>query len=143
MEKLINTKTVCKTAEDTKMFGRTLASLLPQNLSIALLGDLGSGKTTFVKGLALGFGITTTINSPSFNILNVYRGQPTLLHVDAYRLDGSEEAVSNLLLDDFMIPPYYLVVEWPELLHNFLMTCDVKIYFTRNVNSSVNISIHA
>jgi tRNA threonylcarbamoyladenosine biosynthesis protein TsaE len=76
--------------------------------------DLRSGKTTFVKGLARGFGIGENINSPSFDILRIYRRDVTLLYVDAYRLDGSERATNTLLLKNFLIHSHFLVVEWPE-----------------------------
>jgi tRNA threonylcarbamoyladenosine biosynthesis protein TsaE len=94
------------------------AKLLPHNSSIALIGDLGMGKTTFVGGLAHGLGISDTFRSPSFNILNIYSSSVSLLHIDAYRLDVSEQATETLMLNDFLLPPYYLVVEWPERLYN-------------------------
>jgi tRNA threonylcarbamoyladenosine biosynthesis protein TsaE len=122
---------ICKTADETRNFAKKIAGVLRIDASIALVGDLGSGKTTFVQGLAAGLGIGANVGSPSFNILSVYAGRPvTLLHVDAYRLDGGQRAANDLMIDDFLISPYCLVVEWPELLHNFLNVCDFEISFT-------------
>lgn len=132
---------ICHTAGETFAFGTELATLLRPNSSLALLGDIGSGKTTFVKGLARGFGVTECVSSPSFNILHLHRGTVTLLHVDAYRLDGSRMSAMGLMLDDFLEPPYCLAVEWPELLHGFLETCDYKISFHQRPDFAREISL--
>ncbi|MDR1595593.1 MAG: tRNA (adenosine(37)-N6)-threonylcarbamoyltransferase complex ATPase subunit type 1 TsaE [Puniceicoccales bacterium] len=129
MDELVGSEVICKTAEETRAFGMRFAKFLPPNQFVALVGDLGSGKTTFVRGMAAGFGIHAAVTSPSFNILNTYSGNATLLHADAYRLDGTEYASSSLMLEDFLTEPYCLVVEWPERLHGFLETCDFIITF--------------
>jgi tRNA threonylcarbamoyladenosine biosynthesis protein TsaE len=120
MSQLLDVEIVCKTEKDTRNLATSFAKLLPHNSSIALIGDIGTGKTTFVGGLAHGLGMSDVIRSPSFNILNIYPAGVALLHIDAYRLDGSEEATEALMLNDFLVPPYCLVVEWPERLYNFL-----------------------
>jgi tRNA threonylcarbamoyladenosine biosynthesis protein TsaE len=129
MKRLTDGEIICETAPDTMEFGSNLAKILPKNSSIALIGDLGSGKTMLVKGMALGFGIDTAVTSPSFNILNIYSKNITLLHVDAYRLDGTERAAATLMLDDFLVDPYCLIVEWPERLHGFLHSCNFILSF--------------
>ncbi|MDR1413776.1 MAG: tRNA (adenosine(37)-N6)-threonylcarbamoyltransferase complex ATPase subunit type 1 TsaE [Puniceicoccales bacterium] len=129
MEQLADREIICRTADETKALAREIAKILPINSSVALIGDLGAGKTTFVGGLGEGFGLEANVSSPSFNILNIYSGATTLLHLDAYRLDGSHRAAENLMLEDFLIAPYCLAVEWPELLHGFLDMCTVKIFF--------------
>jgi tRNA threonylcarbamoyladenosine biosynthesis protein TsaE len=129
MDGIIGSEIVCVNAVETMALGSDIAKILPANSSIALIGDLGSGKTTFVKGIAVGLGIRATVTSPSFNIFNIFQGDATLIHVDAYRLDGTERATSGLMLEDFLSIPYCLVVEWPERLHGFLNRCDLKISF--------------
>jgi tRNA threonylcarbamoyladenosine biosynthesis protein TsaE len=129
MDGLINRKIICKSVDDTFNLASEVAKYLPADSSLALVGDLGSGKTTFVKGLARGFGITQVVNSPSFNIFNIYYGAVTLLHVDAYRLDGTESATDGLMINDFLISPYCLAVEWPENFYNFDKICNFKISF--------------
>jgi tRNA threonylcarbamoyladenosine biosynthesis protein TsaE len=106
-------------SEETIDIGASLASELPENAILTLEGDLGAGKTTFVKGLAQGLCILETITSPTFNIFNYYRsrdGQTTLLHMDAYRLEGAPNMAEELMLEDFMKPPFCLAIEWPQLL---------------------------
>ena len=96
-----------------------LATHLPPEVTIALHGDLGVGKTVFVKGLARGWGITDTVTSPTFNLFSIYLGERQLLHLDAYRLE-SPEAVEDLLIEEFLRPPYCLAVEWPEKTGDWL-----------------------
>ncbi len=100
-------------AAETQALAAALAAALPPDATLALHGDLGVGKTTFVQGLAQGFGVTAPVTSPTFNIYTVHRGHRTLLHLDAYRIASPKE-IDDLLLEDFLITPWCLAVEWPE-----------------------------
>lgn len=100
--------------EETIDIARQVASQLPRAATLTLRGELGSGKTTFVKGLAQQWRIEEPITSPTFNILALYRGERTLLHVDAYRLDPATDILEELMLEEFMTPPYCLAIEWPS-----------------------------
>jgi len=101
-------------AEESRSLAESLARALPPDTTLALHGDLGVGKTTFVQGLARGFGIHETITSPTFTIYNVHRGPGcTLVHLDAYRLENPRQ-IEDLLLEDFLVSPWCLAVEWPE-----------------------------
>ena len=104
---------VTSSAGETRLLGARLAAALPPDATLALHGNLGVGKTTFVQGLAQGFGIPDMVTSPTFNILHLYRSRRTLVHLDAYRLENAHE-VSELMLEDFLVSPYCLAVEWPE-----------------------------
>jgi tRNA threonylcarbamoyladenosine biosynthesis protein TsaE len=106
-------------AEETRALAGELAAALPPESILALHGDLGVGKTTFVQGLARGLGIRETVTSPTFNIFTLHRGPVNLLHLDAYRLEDARE-VEELLLNDFMIPPWCLAVEWPDRIAAWL-----------------------
>ena len=75
-------------AADTIQLAKELGSTFPEESVLTLEGDLGAGKTTFIKGIAIGIGIQDVVTSPTFNIFNTYRGPKTLLHMDAYRLEG-------------------------------------------------------
>lgn len=106
-------------AEETRTLAAALAAALPPESTLALHGDLGVGKTTFVQGLARGLGISEAVTSPTFNIFTLHRGRINLLHLDAYRI-GSAREVEDLLLSDFMIPPWCLAVEWPDKIAAWL-----------------------
>ncbi len=107
-------------AEETQALAARLAAALPPGAVLALHGDLGAGKTTFVQGLARGLGIQESVTSPTFAILALHRGAgKTLVHVDAYRLDGGR-ALEDLMIDDFLNPPWWVAVEWPEEVADWL-----------------------
>ena len=102
------------TAAETQALAGQFAAMLPANSTLALHGNLGVGKTTFVQGLARGWGIQEPVTSPTFNIYTLHRGAGrTLLHLDAYRLENARQA-EDLLLEDFLISPWCLAIEWPE-----------------------------
>ena len=105
--------------EETRQLGQELAAELPPDVTLALHGDLGAGKTTFVQGLARGFGIAAPVTSPTYTIYALHRGSRLLLHLDAYRIDSPAQ-VEALLLDDFLATPYCLAIEWPEKLGSWL-----------------------
>ena len=100
-------------AEETRAVAAELATVLPPDTTLALHGDLGVVKTTFVQGLARGFGITAPVTSPTYTIYNLLRGKTLLVHLDAYRIDTPAQ-VESLMLDDFLKSPFCLAVEWPE-----------------------------
>jgi tRNA threonylcarbamoyladenosine biosynthesis protein TsaE len=104
------------TAGETRRAAAEWASALPADATVALHGDLGAGKTTWVQGLAQGFGITEPVTSPTFIIYALHQGpQRMLAHLDAYRLESPEEAAA-LMLDEFLVSPWCLAVEWPDRL---------------------------
>ncbi|HEY0863128.1 MAG TPA: tRNA (adenosine(37)-N6)-threonylcarbamoyltransferase complex ATPase subunit type 1 TsaE [Lacunisphaera sp.] len=101
-------------AEQTRALAAELAAALPPDTTLALHGDMGVGKTTFVQGLAQGLGVHEHVTSPTFAIYSVYQGTAKkLIHLDAYRLE-QEAQIESLLLDEFLVSPYLLAVEWPE-----------------------------
>lgn len=107
-------------ADETRELARALAGALPPDTTLALHGDLGVGKTTFVQGLADGLGITEPVTSPTFTIFTLHRGGRRLLvHLDAYRLE-SDQQIESLMLEDFLVSPWVLAVEWPEKIAAWL-----------------------
>ena len=107
-------------AEETRSLAAELAAALPPDSTLALHGDLGAGKTTFVQGLAHGFGIVEPVTSPTFTIFTLHRKTVGMLvHLDAYRLDDPRQ-IETLMLDDFLVSPWCLAVEWPEKIAAWL-----------------------
>ncbi|MDB6165146.1 MAG: tsaE [Lacunisphaera sp.] len=107
-------------AAQTRALAVELAGALPPDTTLALHGDMGVGKTTFVQGLAQGLGVAEQVTSPTFAIYSIYRGASRrLVHLDAYRLESGQQ-VDALLLDEFLISPWCLAVEWPEKVGDWL-----------------------
>ncbi len=103
-----------ETAEDTQGFGRTLGEALEAGDVVILDGPLGAGKTTMTQGIAAGMGVKGRVTSPTFVIAREHRGNPTLVHVDAYRLlDGAdpEGALDSLDLET-ELEDAVVVAEW-------------------------------
>jgi tRNA threonylcarbamoyladenosine biosynthesis protein TsaE len=103
-----------RSPEQTRRIGMRLGGALQAGDVICLQGDLGAGKTTFVQGVALGWGSLDAVSSPTFILVNVYRrgDEARLFHMDAYRLDSTPEA-EELDLDS-MLNEGPLLIEWPE-----------------------------
>ena len=103
-----------RSPEQTRRIGVRLGGALQAGDLICLQGDLGAGKTTFVQGIAQGWGSLDSVSSPTFILVNVYRrdDQSQLFHMDAYRLDSTPEA-EELDLDS-MLADSALIIEWPE-----------------------------
>lgn len=104
----------CRSPEQTRRIGMRLGGALRAGDLICLQGDLGAGKTTFVQGLAHGWGSQDSVSSPTFILVNMYRRADgsQLFHMDAYRLDSTPEA-EELDLDS-MLAESALIIEWPE-----------------------------
>lgn len=101
--------------EETMELAGDFASMLPDNAFVALVGDLGAGKTTFVRGMAKALGVHSTVKSPSFNIYSIYdtSNGVKFLHMDAYRLDSPAQFYA-LDLDEVAPPPRITCVEWAD-----------------------------
>jgi tRNA threonylcarbamoyladenosine biosynthesis protein TsaE len=103
-----------RSAVETTSLGSRIGALLRPGEVVLLVGDLGTGKTTFVQGLATGLDIATRPRSPTFTMVHTYDGgRYPLVHVDLYRLETSNEVLS-LGLEELFEPPAVSVVEWGE-----------------------------
>ena len=109
-----------RSPDQTRRIGMRLGSALQTGDVICLQGDLGAGKTTFVQGIAQGWGSKDSVSSPTFIIVNEYRrdDEARLFHMDAYRLDSAPEA-EELDLDS-MLADGALIVEWPERMDGLI-----------------------
>lgn len=111
---------ISRSAQQTRRVGMRLGALLQAGDVVCMVGDLGSGKTTLAQGIASGWGTLDPVTSPSFVLVNVYRGprEQRLFHLDAFRLSGPAEAAD---LDiESMLERGPLVVEWAEKIRQVL-----------------------
>lgn len=99
--------------------GKELANRLSPGSIVALSGPLGAGKTTMIKGIAQGLGVTESVTSPSFTILTDYEGRLPLYHLDLYRINSAAE-FEYLGTDDFIYGEGVTVIEWAEKAEEFL-----------------------
>ena len=102
-----------KNEAETEQAGAELARTLPDGAVVALYGDLGAGKTAFVRGMARGMGISARVSSPTFTIVNEYLGARELYHFDMYRLASSDE-LFDIGWEDYLRRGGVCAVEWSE-----------------------------
>ncbi len=115
-------------SEETFLFGQNFANRLRPNSILALFGDLGAGKTTFVQGLARGLEIDGPVQSPTFVTLNLYEGTLPLFHFDLYRLkDGSD--FFHLGFEEYFQKGGVCAIEWPDRIASRLPPETIAISF--------------
>jgi tRNA threonylcarbamoyladenosine biosynthesis protein TsaE len=129
-----------KTAAETEALAGRLAAALPNDAVLALHGDLGAGKTTFVRGLARAWGIQEAVTSPTFNLYSIYQGDRQLIHLDAYRLSSGDD-LDALMIEDFLQSPWCFAVEWPERIPDALPEDSLHLYLTINEDQSHQITM--
>ena len=121
---------ITKSAAETRALGEKLAGRLRPGDVLLLEGDLGAGKSELTRGIAKGLGVTETVTSPSFTILNVYEsGRCPLYHFDWYRLESSEE-LYELGMDEYLGGDGIAVVEWPGRCPDAVPESAVRIRMT-------------
>ncbi len=110
-----------KSASETIRLGRNLGSLLLPGDIVALVGELGSGKTQFIKGLAAGVGVRkpTYISSPSFTLINEHLGKVPFYHIDLFRLKSEKEA-EELGLEEYFQGEGITAIEWADKIPSLL-----------------------
>lgn len=104
---------VTASAAETEAAGERLAGQVAPGDVILLEGPLGSGKTTFVRGLARGLGVVGRVASPTFQLVRVYPGRPSLVHADLFRLEDPQAALGDLGLDE-QLEEGVAVIEWGD-----------------------------
>ena len=103
--------------EETKVLGLKMGKLAFPNMMVVLEGDLGAGKTTFSKAVALGLEIKEIVNSPTFVIMKTYKGRLPLYHIDAYRLS---EASEDEYLEEYFEQGGVVIIEWGKNIEYLL-----------------------
>ncbi|MBE6948662.1 MAG: tRNA (adenosine(37)-N6)-threonylcarbamoyltransferase complex ATPase subunit type 1 TsaE [Ruminococcaceae bacterium] len=126
--------------KETSNVGYELASQLKPGNVIAMYGDLGAGKTAFVRGLAEGLGLDARVSSPTFTIVNEYLGKIPLFHFDMYRLGDADE-LFEIGWEDYITRGGICVVEWSENVEEAFYNDTIRIYIEKIDDFSRKIKI--
>jgi tRNA threonylcarbamoyladenosine biosynthesis protein TsaE len=135
---------VVETADpaETRALAARLATVARPGDLVALLGDLGAGKTEFAKGFGAGLGVTEMISSPSFVLMAEHPGRLPLFHLDLYRLDGPDVIISDGLLDEREAEGVTLV-EWADRLGRALPAARLDVHIEVLPDDRRRISVRA
>lgn len=112
--------------QETEQLGQRLAAALPAGSVVAMYGDLGAGKTAFVRGMARGLGLSCRVSSPTFTIVNEYQGPRELIHFDMYRLSSAEE-LFEIGWEDYLRRGAICAVEWSENVQDAFLGDEVIV----------------
>ena len=127
---------VTNSPEETEALGEMLAGRLEPGTVIAFTGDLGAGKTAFVRGLARGLGIAERVTSPTFTIVNEYEGgRLPLFHFDMYRL-GSADELFDIGWEDYLARGGVCAVEWSENVADALEPDAIRVDIRRGAGEN-------
>ena len=128
---------ISNSANETEQLGERVAKALKGKEVIALFGGLGMGKTAFTRGLARGFGIDEGVSSPTFALVNEYRGSVTVYHFDMYRVQTWDDLYSTGFFD--YIGNGVLVIEWSENIEGALPDDTVRVNIQRGTHDEQRI----
>jgi tRNA threonylcarbamoyladenosine biosynthesis protein TsaE len=131
------TELLSNSAAETEQIGERLAKTLRGTEVIALFGGLGMGKTAFTRGLARGFGITDGVSSPTFALVNEYRGAVPVYHFDMYRVQSWEDLYSTGFFD--YLDNGVLVIEWSENIEGALPDDAIRVTIRRGAHDEQRI----
>ena len=127
---------ISNSIDDTTELAYSIAERVSSGTVIALIGDLGAGKTTFTQAFANSIGITETVVSPTFKLVSEYQGNELCLyHIDAYRMKGSQEFL-NIGGEKYLVPTNGItIIEWADILSPLLPNNIINITFNRIRNN--------
>lgn len=132
---------ISHSAEETFALGREFAARARRGDVLALAGDLGAGKTHFVKGLAAGLGIAAPVTSPTFTLIHEYpSGRLPLFHIDCYRLETADELL-GIGIDEYLRADGITVIEWADKFTELLPADAQWIRFSVGENDAREIQM--
>jgi len=129
-----------KNEHETENIGAAFAEKLPGGTVIAMYGDLGAGKTAFVRGMARGMGLDCRVSSPTFTIVNEYLGERELIHFDMYRLSSSDE-LFDIGWEDYLNRGAVCAVEWSENVQDAFFGDEITVTIEKLGDSERKITI--
>lgn len=117
---------ISRSEAETEAIGEAFAREIADGTVIAMYGDLGAGKTAFVRGMAKGMGLDCRVSSPTFTIVNEYLGERELIHFDMYRL-GSSDELFDIGWEDYLARGAVCAVEWSENVDDAFFGDEIKL----------------
>ena len=131
---------ITNSEQETEALGARLGASLPDGSVVAMYGDLGAGKTAFVRGMARGMGLQARVSSPTFTIVNEYLGRRELIHFDMYRLSGADE-LFDIGWEDYLARGAVCAVEWSENVQDAFFGDEVRVRIDKLSDTVRKISI--
>ena len=129
-----------ETEQDMLALGRRIAEMLNKRGFVALYGDLGAGKTAFVRGIASGLGLDSRVSSPTFTIVNEYLGPTPLFHFDMYRIIDASQ-LYDIGWEDYLASGALCVIEWSENIEDAIPEDAVRIFFEKTSENGRRIRV--
>ena len=129
-----------KSEAETEAIGADFARDLPGGTVVAMYGDLGAGKTAFVRGMARGMGLDCRVSSPAFTIVNEYLGERELIHFDMYRLSSADE-LFDIGWEDYLARGAVCAVEWSENVSDAFLGDEINVRIEKTGENERTITI--
>ena len=131
---------ISESEHETEKIGEDFAKSLPGGTIVAMYGDLGAGKTAFVRGMARGMGLDCRVSSPTFTIVNEYLGERELIHFDMYRLSDADE-LFDIGWEDYLNRGAVCAVEWSEKVEDAFFGDEIVVRIEKLCDTKRRISI--
>jgi tRNA threonylcarbamoyladenosine biosynthesis protein TsaE len=136
----VSSQAETNSAEETRSLGEQLGRQLVPGDVVALVGDLGSGKTCLIQGICRGLGVRAVVNSPSYTIVNEYTGRCPVYHLDFYRLRGRDDLLA-LGYEEYFYGDGICLIEWAERAVDLLPPQRVEVHLERRKGNRRKIAI--
>ena len=121
-------KTIVNSEEECQLLGESLSSKLESGDVLSLIGDLGSGKTTFVKGILTGLNYKYDVTSPTFTLINEYNADLKVVHIDFYRENDIKRWL-EIGINEYLYSDNLVIIEWGNIISKILPSDTIPIYF--------------
>ena len=131
---------ISRSERETEELGAKLAASLKGGAVVAMYGDLGAGKTAFVRGMARGMGLNCRVSSPTFTIVNEYLGERELIHFDMYRLSCADE-LFDIGWEDYLRRGAVCAVEWSEKVEDAFYGDEIRVTIEKLGDTTRKITI--
>ena len=131
---------ISNSEKETELIGQRFAENLPGGTVVAMYGDLGAGKTAFVRGMAKGMGLDCRVSSPTFTIVNEYLGKRELIHFDMYRLSDADE-LFDIGWEDYLDRGGVCAVEWSENVPEAFDGSEIRVSIEKCSDNARKITI--